>query len=48
MINVGKRQVVADRYLSALVNSISFLSYFQVEIGCGDYLASILKALVSS
>ena len=39
MINVGKRQVGADRYLSALVNSIAILSYFQVEIGFEDYLA---------
>ena len=39
MINVGKRQVVVvDRYLSALVYSISILSYFQVEEGYGDYL----------
>ena len=28
-------------------NSISILSYFQEEEGCGDHLASILNALVS-
>ena len=43
MINVGKRHVAADIYLSALVNSISILYYFQVEEGYGDYLASVLK-----
>ena len=48
MINLGKRQVVADRYLSALVNSISILSYFLVEEGCGDHSASIFKSLVSN
>ena len=48
MITVGKRQVVADRHLSALANSISILSYFQVEIRCEDYVASIFNALVSS
>ena len=49
VINVGKGQVVvADRYVSALVNSISILSYFQVEVGCRDYLSSIFNALVLS
>ena len=48
VINVGKGQVVADRYVSTLVNSISILSYFQVEVGCRDYLSSIFNALVLS
>ena len=43
MINFAKRKVVANRYLSALDNCISVLSYFQVEQGCGDHLASILN-----
>ena len=41
MINFAKRQVVANRYLSALGHSISILSYFQVEEKSGDHLASI-------
>ena len=32
----------ANRYLSALGHSISILSYFQVEEGSGDHLASTL------
>ena len=33
-------------YHSTLSNSISILSYFQAEEGCGDRLASVLNALV--
>ena len=48
MINVGKREVVANRYLSAMGNSVSVLSYFQAEEGCGNYSASIFNAILSS
>ena len=48
MINfVRQVAAITNRYLSALGNSIPNLSYFQVEKGCGDHLASILDALVS-
>ena len=43
-----RKKTVADKYLSALVNSISVLSYFLVEEGYGDHLTSIFKVLVSS
>ena len=42
-----KKQVAANRYLSALGNRISILSYFQMEEGCGEHLASTFNALVS-
>ena len=48
MINSAKKQVVADRYLSAMGNSVSILSHFQVEEGCGGHLALIFNALISS
>ena len=48
MINLAKRQVVINGYLSALGNSFSMLSDFQLEEGCEDHLASIFYALVSA
>ena len=42
----GKRQVIADKYFSALGHSIAVLSYFLVEEGPGDYLASIFNAFL--
>ena len=48
VIDYAKRQVVANRYLSALGHSISILSYCQLEEGSGDHLASIVDALVSN
>ena len=36
VINFAKRQVVADGHLRELGHSISILSNFQVEEGCGD------------
>ena len=47
VINFAKRRVVANRYLSAMGHSISIVSYFQVDKGCGDHLASIFDTLMS-
>ena len=48
VIKLAKVQVIANRYLPALGHSISILSSFQVEEGCGNLLASIFNALVSN
>ena len=44
---LARRQVVADRYPLALGYSILVLSYFQVQEGYGDHLASIFNASMS-
>ena len=38
MIDLANRQVIVDGHRCSLTNSISILSDFQVEEGCGDHL----------
>ena len=47
MINFARSQVVANGDLRAVGHSISILSHFQVEGGCGNHLESISNISVS-